>query len=107
MGLIVAAGTLWGLVSLVFLFWALGAPAALPRTAAGLLAAEFAALLTWDYSREACAAEPCGTSTELLHAAAFQDIPVLAAVFLTATLVYARRRATAPARSAPGSRRRA
>jgi hypothetical protein len=90
-GLVVAAGTLWGLVSLVFLFWALGAPASLPRTAAGLLAAEFVALLAWDYRRDACVAEPCGTATDLLHAAAFQDIPALAAAFLVASLVYARR----------------
>jgi hypothetical protein len=92
MGLVVAAGTLWGLVSLVFLLWSLGAPPALPRTAAGLLAAEFVALLAWDYSREACVEEPCGTSTTLWHTAAFQDLPVLAAIFLLATLVYARRR---------------
>jgi hypothetical protein len=107
MGLLVAAGTIWGLVSLAFLFWALDAPAALPRTAVGLLAAEFAALLAWSYSREGCVEEPCGTSTQLLHAAAFQDLPVLAAVFLLAALVYARRTARALPRAAPESRRRA
>jgi hypothetical protein len=101
MGLVVAAGTLWGLVSLVFIFWALGAPPVLSRTAAGLLAAEFVALLAWDYSREACLEGPCGTSTQLLHAAAFQDIPVLAIAFLAATLVYARRRAARSARASP------
>jgi len=91
MVLVAAAGTLWGLVSLVFLLWALGAPRALPRTAAGLLGAEFVALLAWSYSRETCVEEPCGTSTQLFQAVAFEDIPVLAAVFVLAALVYGRR----------------
>jgi hypothetical protein len=90
-GIVVAAGTLWGLVSLAFLLWILGAPGALSRTAAGLLTAEFVALLAWDYSRQGCVEEACGTSTALLHVAAFQDIPALAIAFLLATLFYARR----------------
>jgi hypothetical protein len=90
-GVVVAAGTLWGLASLAFLLWILGAPGALPRTACALLAAEFVALLAWDYSREGCVEEQCGTATALFHGAAFQDIPALTIAFLLATLVYARR----------------
>jgi hypothetical protein len=97
--MLVAAGTLWGLISMVFLFWALGAPAALPRTAGGLLAAEFVSLLAWDYSREGCREDGCATSTDVLHGVAFQDIPALAAIFLLACLVYARRRLRAAASS--------
>jgi hypothetical protein len=97
MGIVVAAGTLWMLISLVFLFWALGAPAALSRTAGGLLAAEFVTLLAWDYNRQGCVGEECGTSTELLHGMAFQDIPALAIAFLLATLVHARRASRARA----------
>jgi hypothetical protein len=90
-GIVVAAGTLWSLISLVFLLWSLGAPVALPRTASGLLAAEFAGLLAWDYSREGCVEEHCGTTTDLLQRVAFQDIPALTIALLLATLVYARR----------------
>jgi hypothetical protein len=90
-GVVVAAGTLWGLISVVFLLWALGVPSALPRTAGGLLTAEFVSLLAWDYSREGCVEERCGTSTDVLHGVAFQDIPALSVAFLGATLVYARR----------------
>jgi hypothetical protein len=90
-GIVVAAGTLWGLVSMVFLLWALGAPAALPRTAGALLTAEFVSLLAWDYSREGCFEEQCGTSTDVLHGVAFQDVPALSVAFLLATLAYARR----------------
>jgi hypothetical protein len=93
MGTVVAAGTLWGLGSLVFLFWAIRAPAALPRTAASLLGAELVALLAWSYAQEGCTQAHCGASTDLMHAAAFQDIPVLAMVLLGAALLYARRRA--------------
>jgi hypothetical protein len=100
--IVVAAGTLWGLISLVFLLWALGAPVALSRTASGLLSAEFVALLAWAYSREDCVEERCGTSTDVLHGVAFQDIPALSIAFLLATLVYARRASRARA-----SRRRA
>jgi hypothetical protein len=97
-GIVVAAGTLWGLASLALLLWILGAPAALSRTAAGLLTAEFVVLLAWDYSREGCLEEPCGDSVALLHAAAFQDIPALAIALLLATLIYARRAGLARAR---------
>ena len=97
MGVVVAAGTLWGLVSLVFLLWALGAPGALSGTAGGLLTAEFVALLAWDYSREGCVEEHCGTTTDVLHGAAFQDIPALTVALLLATLVYARRASRARA----------
>ena len=90
MGVVLAAGTLWSLISLVFLLWALGAPVALSRTAGGLLAAEFVALLAWDYNREGCVEEHCGTTTDLLQRAAFEDIPALTIAFLVATLVYAR-----------------
>ena len=102
MGIVVAAGTLWSLISLVFLLWSLGAPVALARAAGGLLAAELVGLLAWDYSREGCVEEHCGTTTDLLHRAAFQDIPALTIALLLATLVYARRVSRARA-----SRRRA
>ena len=90
-GLVIAAGTLWGLVAMSFLLPLLRAPTFLSRTAVGLLAAEFVTLLAWSYAREDCSDTACGAGTALTRAVAFEDIPLLSLAMLAATLVYARR----------------
>ena len=85
----IAAGTLWGLVSMSFLLPLLGAPRFLSRTAVGLLGAEFVMLLAWSYVREECGAEGCGMGTALTRSVAFEDIPLLSVGMLATTLFYA------------------
>jgi hypothetical protein len=89
--MIVAAATLWGLVTMSFLLDIMRAPRLLCRTAPALLALEGLALLVWSYGREGCVEASCGAGTAVARAAAFEDIPALSLVFILATLVHARR----------------
>ena len=86
MDVVVAAATLWGLVSMSLILPVLHASTALARSAVGLLGAEFVMLLSWSYGSETCEAS-CPAGTALAHAAAFRDIPVLTVVLLVASLV--------------------
>ena len=90
MDVVVAAATLWGLVSMSLILPVLHASTALARSAVGLLGAEFVMLLSWSYGSETCEAS-CPAGTLLAHTAAFQDIPALTVVLLAAATVEGRR----------------
>jgi hypothetical protein len=83
MDVVVAAATLWALVSLSLVLPWLRASSALWRSSVVLLGAEFIALLSWSYGTEDCAGS-CPPGTSLSHAAAFRDIPALTVVLLAA-----------------------
>jgi hypothetical protein len=83
MDVVVAAATLWTLVSLSLVLPWLHASDALWRGAVVLLGAEFVSLLAWSYGTETCAGS-CPPGTSLSHAAAFRDIPALTLVLLAA-----------------------
>jgi hypothetical protein len=83
MDLVVAAATLWALVSLGLVLPWLRASSALSRSAVVLLGAEFLSLLAWSYGTEECAGA-CPPGTSLSHTAAFRDIPALTVVLLAA-----------------------
>jgi hypothetical protein len=87
---VVAAATLWGLVSMSLILPVLHASTVVTRTAVGLLGAEFVMLLSWSYGSETCDAS-CPAGTSLAHTAAFEDIPALTAVLLVAATVEGRR----------------
>ena len=86
MDVVVAAATLWGLVSMSLILPVLHASTALARSAVGLLGVELVMLLSWSYGSETCDAS-CPAGTSLAHAAAFRDIPALTLVVLVASAV--------------------
>jgi hypothetical protein len=77
---VLAAGlTCWVLFALWLAGPSLGVPAGVQRTAAGFVAVELLAMLTWSYG---CDDGECGALGVAAGAAARTDVPVLAAVFL-------------------------
>ena len=87
---VVAASTLWGLLTLSLTLPLLRAHPALSRTAAVLLAAELVMLLAWSYGRDSCADGACGPGPAVAHAGAFQDIPALALALVVVALLHGR-----------------
>jgi hypothetical protein len=82
---IVWAATLWGLWSCWLVAQNVGAPAAITRVSAGLLAAELAALAVHSFG---CDVHGCGVAGTAAGTASSVDVPVLAGLF--AAIVFAR-----------------
>jgi hypothetical protein len=91
-GVLAAALTIWGMFSL----WVIGptvcAPAAIPTTALGLVAAELVALGLYSYGVESCRGDTCLALAQAAGVAARTDVPILAALFVVLALVRLRRR---------------
>jgi hypothetical protein len=93
--MLAAALTVW----ILFSFWLIApfihVPARLRRVGAWLCWAELVALLVHSYGTENCQEDTCAPLAQTAGIAARTDLPILAAAFLTLTLVHlARRRAS-------------
>jgi hypothetical protein len=86
---VLAALTLWALLSAWFLFPLFGLPRFMARVAGALLTAELVALLLMSYAGEKCRERPCGAVAEAARAAASADVPALAGVLLVLATLYA------------------
>lgn len=99
---LIAALTIWILLSCFLLFPMLGLRPLFHRTAGTLLAAEGIALMMYGYGSEGCRERPCGTVAEVGNAAAGVDIPLLTvALVALATAHGIRIWRRAPTSSAP------
>ena len=89
--------TIWCLWSCWLLCQYVHAPALLTRGAAGLLVAEFLALLVRSFG---CGEGDCGIGARAAGSVATVDVPVLAALLVAAATVHAWRRAAGRQRAA-------
>jgi len=74
---LVAAATLYGLISAWLLFPHFGVPGMLRTSAAALGWLEFVAVLIWGYSREDCARGACSAVAQAAGTAVSVDLPAL------------------------------
>ena len=89
--MVAAALTVWILFSYWLIVSCLPAPPLLRRIAMGLLGAELVVLLLWSYGTEGCVEADCAPLAQAAGIAARVDVPVLAALFLVASLTMMRR----------------
>jgi hypothetical protein len=93
--MLAAAATIWILFSLWLIAPSLGVPRPLARLAMGLLCAELAVLLLWSYGTQTCLERDCAPIAQAAGIAARTDVPILAALFVLATIAQLRRGGTA------------
>ncbi len=101
---LVAGITLWGLGAGWLMAPYLGLPRILARATAGLLVAEFVALLTWSYGSAQCAQRPCSELAETARQAAALDVPLLALAVLVLAVAHGLRSVRADRRGRTPSR---
>ena len=86
---LVAAATLYGLFSAWLLFPHFGVPSTLRTSTAVLAWVEFLAILTWGYSREACARGSCSPLAEAAKTAVAADLPALSIAVVALAVAHA------------------
>jgi len=86
--MVAAAMTIW----IMFSVWLIGHSARFPprvgRMAMSLLSVELAMLAIWSYGAEGCDVRTCAPLAQAAGIAARTDVPILAAVYVIAVVVW-------------------
>jgi len=86
--MLLAAATLWLLWTAFLALPLVGAPVFVIRTVAGLLGAQFIALLALGSGGATCRGDACGSFVGIAGAAARHDVPALTAALLALTVLH-------------------